>query len=866
MAPPPAKRRRKLVVLSSEDEDKDEEDSTNYEPANTQLPSTAQKPSDQSSDAKNYEDRKLPTRLRSKPKPVTNTPPIAPLQPINKLLPKKSAPKQNSNPKESKSLSLDTYFSNAHAVKSASSQTSKVGSAVEEEDFIEDDSFDEELQKISLPRKDLHKVPTQAQARPNTLAQQSSSKNVLSGSEVFRKLGNGIAKTEKKEEAVTLSRDDTRPWADRYGPMSLEELAVHKKKVADVRDWLYNVFQGRSKKKVLILKGASGVGKTATVSALSGAMDFDLIEWANPTVSDYTSDNYISTTALFDEFLRRGGKFSSLDTTSEDTGAPLIPPSTKKLEESRKKVILVEEFPNMFMTSTNALQSFRSSVLQNLATNTPKDAVMPLIMIITESQTTGTTSITDTLTAHRLLGPSILNHPFTDTIEFNPIAPTFITKALNLIIQKEARHSGRRRMPGPSVLKRLSESGDVRSAIGSLEFLCVKGQDNDNWSGRVAAKGKKGAKAANALTDMEEESLELVTRREVSLGLFHAVGKVVYNKREGLSNFKTTQDPPTQPPMHLPQHARLKAPDVAVDQLMDETGMDTATFVASLHENYVLSCSGEGFLDTLNACVEALSDSDVLLSGTGRGGRGFRFGGGGNGGTAGADAVKQDEMAWHVAVRGLLFGLPCPVQRGGFPSASGAAGRVRGREDAFKMFYPTSLRLGKRMLEIEEEVERCVERMRDGRRLDNVNPGTAEKENEVVSWARRTMVASKAEDEETKMNGTVGACGIPSTPDLLRDMLPYMSIISQHRLHPLIPVEELNAITKVSSSHTIPTMEESPDELDVVESVHGTANSKAASPQKRSVPNLERGKDASAALAVEQAVGKLYLSDDDIED
>ncbi|KAI4252246.1 MAG: hypothetical protein L6R42_008047 [Xanthoria sp. 1 TBL-2021] len=625
-------------------------------------------------------------------------------------------------------------------------------------------------------------------------------------------------------------------------------------------------------KKVLILKGASGVGKTATVSALSRAMDFGLIEWANPTVSDFTSDNYVSTTALFEDFLRRSGKFTSLDiTTSEDTGASSHATSTEKADpEARKKVILVEEFPNMFMTSTNALQSFRSSILQYLATNTPKDAVMPLVMIITESQTTGTTSLTDTLTAHRLLGPSILNHPFTDTIEFNPIAPTFITKALDLIVQKEARHSGRRRMPGPSVLKRLSESGDVRSAIGSLEFLCLKGQDGDNWSGRVAAKGKKGAKSANAITDMEEESLELVTRREVSLGLFHAVGKVVHNKREGLSIIKTTKDPPTQPPTHLPQHARLKAPDVAVNELMDETGTDTATFVASLHENYVLSCSGEGFLDTLNACVEALSDSDVLMTGIGRGGGRSRAGGGnGNGGTAGADAIRQDEIAWHVAVRGLLFGLPCPVKRGGLPSASMGSGRVRGKEDAFKMFYPTSLRLGKRVVEVEEGVERCVERMRNPSRFGSGRGLESDsKMDQVVSWARRTMPQRKSDNEEPTMT-TPGACGIPSQPDLLRDVLPYLSLISQHQPSPLIAVEDLNAITKISSSNnTIPTTEESPDELDIVDQTLAHPASKSVQPPKGtpSTTGREGGKDASAALEVETAVGRLYLSDDDIED
>lgn len=248
MGPPPAKRRRKLVVLSSEDE---EENFAIHEQENRQRRSATRKTSPPHHDADNFEARVLPTRLRSQPKPVTKAPPIAPLRTTNQPLPKKSSTKQNNNRKDLKSLSLDTYFganSNLHAVKSSGSQTSKIGTALEEEDFIEDDSFDEELQKLPLPRNDLCKFPPQALARPDTLTQKSSSRTLLSGSQVFRKLGNGIGKSRTKEEAVKLSNDDTRPWSDRYGPVSLEELAVHKKKVADVRDWLDNVFQGRSTK------------------------------------------------------------------------------------------------------------------------------------------------------------------------------------------------------------------------------------------------------------------------------------------------------------------------------------------------------------------------------------------------------------------------------------------------------------------------------------------------------------------------------------------------------------------------------------------------------------------------------------------
>lgn len=40
---------------------------------------------------------------------------------------------------------------------------------------------------------------------------------------------------------------DSRPWAQRFGPETLDELAVHKRKVADVQKWLEDVFAGRCK-------------------------------------------------------------------------------------------------------------------------------------------------------------------------------------------------------------------------------------------------------------------------------------------------------------------------------------------------------------------------------------------------------------------------------------------------------------------------------------------------------------------------------------------------------------------------------------------------------------------------------------------
>jgi cell cycle checkpoint protein len=38
-----------------------------------------------------------------------------------------------------------------------------------------------------------------------------------------------------------------KPWAEEFAPVDLEELAVHKKKVADVQNWLVGVFSGKSR-------------------------------------------------------------------------------------------------------------------------------------------------------------------------------------------------------------------------------------------------------------------------------------------------------------------------------------------------------------------------------------------------------------------------------------------------------------------------------------------------------------------------------------------------------------------------------------------------------------------------------------------
>ncbi|KAL9585650.1 MAG: hypothetical protein Q9212_001387 [Teloschistes hypoglaucus] len=850
MGPPPAKRQRRLVVLTSEDEGEEQEEAVPEKRDVGRLDST------NSRDKEHHKTRALPTRLHSKHESSTRrtkTPPTKSSAPS----PKKPPSKTRTVRKAPKASSLDTYFSaadRAHGTQRSSSQTDKPGKIIEEEDFIEDDSFDEELRKLSDHRKTIKIPDGRDGALPQSQTDKNDSKRLPGGSQVFRKLTNGAVKVDKDKKIPAPLSIDTRPWADRFGPTSVEELAVHKRKVADVKEWVQGVLEGRLKKRMLILKGASGIGKTATVSTLAVAMGFGILEWTNPTVSEFSSDNYLSTLSQFEDFLARSGKFTSLHTQGSDTRrhSDTQPPSEDARLGLQKKIILVEEFPNLFTSSTTALQSFRNSILRHLsavpAFGDSADSSIPLILIITESPATTTTSLTDTFTAHRLLGPSILAHPATSTIEFNSIAPTFITKALNHVIQKEARNSGRRRVPGPEVLKCLSEAGDVRSAIGSLEFLCVKGQhrggDDDEWGGRVASKGKKDSATASAMTAMEKRSLELVSQREASLGLFHAVGKVVYNKREGERQRPMREEFTVQPPGHLAQHVRLKAPDVNPDDLLDETGTDTSTFIAALHENYVLSCSGDSFTDTLNACIDDLSDSEILLSSQPRG----KY----QGYALATESMRQEELAFAVAVRGTLFSLPSPVHRGGGGSKVGAA-----RGDAYKMFYPTSLRLGRQMVEVDAAIDQFVLRRQGAGGDDGRVAGGGE--DDVLAWARRSvqplgLELGSSEDDGGGVKG--GACSTESKAVMVMEQLPFMALIERCRAgYPNSYGEELERITNVKGK-AIPGLEDD----SVVED--GTANTR---PTGKGALTLLPGKKTTAP-AIEEEVGKLYLSDDDIVD
>jgi cell cycle checkpoint protein len=831
-----AQGRRRKTVLSSDDE----VDSVTAVPVQAQEatetkhakrpPSNTKSSTSTSTKTKVTKSPSKPRQTRQSTKPVAEAQPKPATKPISSFFSSAAQPRrpssQHSTTPTSDKLGSQEFDidDDIEADDAVLSQTSRIAQTLRKRKLIKDDIVDTDRNAPPPPSQKFRKVSAATKVPTNS--------------------------------APVLI--DTRPWTERFAPVDLSELAVHKRKITDVRNVLESALSDRATPRLIVLKGAAGTAKTTTVSLLAKEMGVGIAEWKSPVGTDTASSAFTSYSSQFEDFVLRSGNFARLDMVSSH-GMVQPAPAT---QDHAKQIMLVEEFPNTFAKSSPALQIFRNTILQYLAAPSSSSPA-PMVMIISEALLSTTTASADSFTAHRLLGPAILNHPRTAPIDFNNIAPTILTKALDAIVIKESRKSGRRFAPGPAVLKHLAETGDIRSAVSSLEFLCLAGDESGAWSSKVAFTKPKG-RAEPALTKKEREALKLISNRESSLGIFHAVGRVVYNKRV---------DPPspiTQPPTYLPQHRKSKVPEHDPNNLIDEVGTDTSTFVAALQENYALSCSstlGEDALDSLNGCIDALSDFDMLSCDR------FGFGTRMSSGSA-QDNLRQDDISFQTAVRGILFWLPTPVNR--------LAGLPRGakRGDEFKMFFPSSSKLWKEKEEFEGTLESVVSTMHQLAVGSNSDPASANTEG-VAAWKRQQTLDVTPQDDEdgavttTPLSTTLLSSGAKT--ELLLERLPYAAqILPSQKDIPASLVTGIQTLTRISASYPASTALDDAA-LDAVEDNEMDAqqsewtdrpDAESAVSKRGKKQQSQKGEFEGGGLhiPVEHAVERLVLSDDDIED
>lgn len=252
MPPPPAKRQKRPIVLGSDD---DEDAAFLTKEELVQCLSDTGKASVHSvkPNGSGISNRPLPTRSRPKPEATTksstsSSPQTIPTSSLEKLNKKTRITKN-----EQKSRSLYTFFNAATQTQRANGRPEPETPAVdvEEEDLIQDDWLEEDLRQLPDVqekedygldrRKRLRKSPPSTGLRAGVAGLPGASQKFMNKSKSPSATGG--------EDGMDISgKKDLRPWAEKYAPQNLEELAVHKKKVADVQCWLENVMGGRDLK------------------------------------------------------------------------------------------------------------------------------------------------------------------------------------------------------------------------------------------------------------------------------------------------------------------------------------------------------------------------------------------------------------------------------------------------------------------------------------------------------------------------------------------------------------------------------------------------------------------------------------------
>eukprot|EP00898_Chlorokybus_atmophyticus_P000377 jgi/Chlat1/133/Chrsp1S03222 len=450
-------------------------------------------------------------------------------------------------------------------------------------------------------------------------------------------------------------------WTGIFAPKSENELAVQKKKVQEVRDWLETQHSSRRQGGVLLLSGPVGAGKSAVVRVLARHLGFDICEWNTPVPmlwSDYIHNStpgmaflhhivpevahavglchqvahyfhalsagvsYASKLDEFAEFLGHVSKFPTLKlaTTSLVDTAVSSPanstPVTPDTAQPIKKLVLIDDLPYA-NDSTAARKLF--SMLRGLALA----ASFPTIVIMSDDSvsSSGTSRETFQRTMARDCQAALLAGGATK-IAFNPMTTAAVAKAIKRI----AVHTDLQ-LPDEA-LEQLAESsgGDLRHAIATLQFSYSTSTPVTSTRGSSRALPRKRRRKQERWSDGFDKANRkhdfIAAGRDDVLSTFHAVGKLLYNKRldehgavvrsalvpEACSQ-ASQESPNAVSPQYVRRRLEMRQEPEAV---LAEAHLDGSSATAFLHENMLHFFHDDAMEEAADA-LSCISDADMLL-------------------------------------------------------------------------------------------------------------------------------------------------------------------------------------------------------------------------------------------------------------
>ncbi|KAH8383475.1 hypothetical protein KR009_008885, partial [Drosophila setifemur] len=297
-------------------------------------------------------------------------------------------------------------------------------------------------------------------------------------------------------------------WMEDFAPAASDDLAVHPKKIGELRDWLRHCEAIRKKfpAQMCLLTGPTGAGKTATLLVLAKEFGYQVQEWINPVDCEVVSalgdqpsgSGYVgSHLEAFKSFLLRASRYKSL------------------LDSQNKRLLLVEDFPNVLLSDKEAN-------FEELLDEYSSYGKSPLVFIVADSKSRGL-NISYRLFSDQLKAKHRIEH-----ISFNAIASTIMQKSMKSIcsLMQQPQNNAFYKVPATTIVDSIvvGAQGDIRNALINLHLSSLRGVPNMPTKplnvSVVAAKGRK---------KKTQSTLKSIGRDE-SITLMHALGRVLNPK------------------------------------------------------------------------------------------------------------------------------------------------------------------------------------------------------------------------------------------------------------------------------------------------------------------------------------------------